>query len=92
MPDQFYDLAPIEFETALEDYKNVSEDKQRFELEKMRIQTLYLFNTQVKNPVTDVRKFMPFEWDKTVIYIPTNEDWQYFDNIVKKWQAKQSTN
>jgi len=92
MPQQFYDLTPKEFELALDDYDEAEERREKFELEKMRLQTLYLVNVHIKDKVTDLRKFMPFEWDKYEVYVPTDADWKHFDELVKSWQVKQSPN
>lgn len=92
MPKQFYKLAPVEFDYALKDYFKEEERRERFELEKMRLQTLYLVNCQIKDQISDPRKLMPFSWDIVEVYIPKDEDWEHFDNLIKSWQLKQSTN
>jgi hypothetical protein len=58
----------------------------------MRLQTLFYVNCHIKEPLDSPKQLMPFEWDINEIketYIPTDEDWQYFDEMAKKWQVKQ---
>jgi len=94
MPAQFYELSPAEFNEGLHEWNEIYESQQRFELEKMRLQTLYLVNVQLdkNNRFNDARKFMPFAWDHIEVFVPTKEDWEHFDKLVKSWQAKPSTN
>lgn len=92
MPADFYNLTPIEFSYALIDKFKSEERIERFELEKMRLQTLYLVNCHLKDPPDSVTKLMPFKWDevqKAVEFVPTEEDWKYYDELAKKWQPKQ---
>ena len=93
-PDKFYNLIPVEFTQALQQWNTDREAQERFELEKMRLQTLYLMNVHLKTPLKKVTDLMEFEWDKkeSEVFIPTTEDWQHFDKLGKKWQLKQSTN
>lgn len=93
-PAQFYNLTPLEFDEALVDWNKVEESRQHFELEKMRIQTLYLVNIQLKkeDQIKDARKLITFPWDKIDVYIPTVEDWAHFEKLADKWRQKQSTN
>lgn len=91
MPAQFYELTPREFNAALKISNDYDETLQRFELEKMRLQTLYLINVHLdkKDKITDVRKLMPFAWDQVQVHIPTQDDWEKFDKIAQKiWQQK----
>jgi hypothetical protein len=94
MPDQFLKLTPRQFSFALDDAFKKEERRERFELEKMRLQTFHLVNIQLdrKNKISDIRKLMPFAWEKVKVHVPTAEDWERMDNIVKKCLAKQSTN
>ena len=99
MPAQFYTLAPIEFDQAISDKNKQDENREKFELETMRLQTVILVNTQLEKQhvIKDPRKLIAFPWDDkkgdSDTYIPTPEDWERFDNISKKiWQGKQSTN
>jgi len=82
--NEFLSLTPRVFDYALRDYAKLKEERERFELEKMRLQTWVLYNTQIKDPIRDIRKFMPFEWDKIEAYMPTNEEWQKYDELIKK--------
>ena len=92
-PGQFYDLTLVEFYHAQQCYVKEQERKERFNLEMMRLQTMYLVNPHIKQAVTDPRKFMPFTWDKFEVYVPTNDEWNELRVIHQKlWHQKQSTN
>jgi hypothetical protein len=64
--DDFYNLTPIEFDYALGDYIKEVELNNRFELEVMRLQTLYLVNMQLdqNNQIKDVKDLMRFKWEE----------------------------
>jgi len=89
---QFYDLTPIEFDFALQEYNKIQEEREKFELEKMRLQTLYLVNVHLKNTINDVRKLMPFTWDKFEVYVPTEIEWDELQKLADKIWQKQSQN
>lgn len=83
-------MCPVEFFAALADWEKTETARQRFEMEKMRLQTLYLVNIQLDkhSKITDVRRLMPLPWDEFKIHIPTPEEWQEIDAINKKVLAK----
>lgn len=84
--NEFYDLSPIEFYHSLEEHRKAIDDNRRFELNKMRLQTFYLFNIQVdkKNRFKSPEKMMPFDWEKVQkeVVIPTPEKW---DELQKRY-------
>ena len=86
--EEFYYLTPIEFHYALIDVNEQRKIDQRFELEKMRIQTFYLLNIQLsKNDKFDSPlEMMPFEWDKIKakeVLTLTSEDWTQIEERFK---------
>ncbi len=94
MPAQFYKLCPVEFYQALADYDKQLGQQERASLEMMRLQTFYLLKPHMqKHASNDLRKFMPFPWDKFEVHIPTQEEWAEIAEMNKKlWEAKQSMN
>jgi hypothetical protein len=87
-PADFYDLTPKEFFAALDDHKTILEGQTRLQMEIMRMQAMINVNCHTGKKHTDPRTFMPFEWDKTEVFVPTNDDWQYLDKVFEKWQTK----
>ena len=65
---QFYESAPIEIDSALEDWENVrqyEDEKHHAELEMLRLQTSYLLNVQLdkKSRIKDPKKLIQFGWE-----------------------------
>ena len=91
---QFMDLTPLEFYHALQDRDDAIEAGRRFELEKMRLQTFYLYNmsrTKKADQARNVKKFMTFAWERAAVEPPrilTEEEWKELDEKVKRLTAK----
>jgi len=73
----------------LQDWQETEERLERFELEKMRIQTAYMVNCQIKDPIRDIRKFMPFPWDTIEVYVPTEIEWEKADRMFENLGNRQ---
>lgn len=73
-------MTPIEFHYAIKDFNEQIKYNQRFELDKMRIQTFYLLNIQLsrEDKYNSPKEMMPFEWDniepKIILELDDN-DW-----------------
>lgn len=78
MPKDFYKLAPIEFDYALEDWQ--SEDRNKWE--RMRLNTFHLLNIHLKKQLKHVWELMPFDWDK----IP--EKIEFSDEYIERIKAR----
>ena len=63
---EFYDLSPVEFYYAMEEYSEIQKEKHRIVFDSMRLQTVFLLNVQLakKDKISDVTKLMKFPWDK----------------------------
>ena len=93
---EFLEYTPLEFNRLLEIKQNDNVVSYRLDMERMRLQTMVLFNIQVADK--DRRKtpqaFMPFEWDiKTEkedveAKEPTAEEWEHYDSIGTTGQRK----
>lgn len=62
----FYQMTPIEFQYALNDFNGIEEEKRKIVFESMRLQTMHIhnINPNTKNKMKNVKIFMPFEWDR----------------------------
>lgn len=75
MPEQFYKLAPIEFDYALTDWQ--TEDRNKWE--RMRLNVFHLLNIHLKKPLKRVWDLMPFDWDERPEDIVFSQE--YIDRI-----------
>jgi len=64
--EQFYDMTPVELHYAFEDFNELEENRIRVGYERMRLQTMFLVNTQIRREkqFTNPKKLMKFKWDK----------------------------
>jgi hypothetical protein len=63
---QMDDLTPVELHYGLVDFFERNEQLIKADFERMRLQTMYLVNIQVRkeDQKQDVTKFMPLPWDE----------------------------
>lgn len=92
-PDQFFNLTPLEFFNALEDHNKRTDNSRQFQLETMRLQTLYLINANLPEhkQYKDPRVLMKFEWEKDPSAEPvemTEQDWLDLDERMKQISDK----
>jgi len=92
-PNAFLAYTPLEFNRLLIVKADEKYNNYKIDMERMRLQTLYLVNVQIKEKIKDATKLMPFDWDENthkndVDAKPmTEEDWEALDkfaNINKK--------
>jgi len=92
-PNAFLAYTPLEFNRLLIVKADEKYNNYKIDMERMRLQTLYLVNVQIKDKIKDATKLMPFDWDENthkndVDAKPmTEEDWEALDkfaNINKK--------
>lgn len=92
-PDAFLAYAPIEFDRLLSVKADEKYNKYKLDMERMRLQTLYLVNVQIKDKIKEASRLMPFAWDVSTHKNDadnkpmTEEDWEALDkfaNITKK--------
>ena len=86
-PDAFLAYTPIEFDRLLVVKADEKYNNYKLDMERMRLQTLYLVNVQIKDKIKEATKLMPFEWDKTThkndteVKPMTEEDWEALDKF-----------
>jgi hypothetical protein len=72
-PNDFWELTPIEFDVifSLHNRRKREEfrDSYRTDMERMRMQTLYLINVHLSknNIIKTVEELIPFPWDKNSV-------------------------
>ena len=88
--DVFLAYTPLEFDRLLVVKAEQQYNDYKLDMERMRLQTLYLVNVQIKDKIQDARKLMPFEWDgadfqknDTDGREMTEEDWALLDSKFK---------
>lgn len=79
-------LIPLEFYYMNKAYNEDEEEKRKFELMKMRLQTFYLINIQLdrNNKIKKPEILMPFYFDETElkeVHIPDQAKWDLLQRI-----------
>lgn len=66
---EFYDLSPVEFYYAMEEYSEIQMTHHKTTYDSMRLQTVFLLNVQLskKDRIREVTQLMKFPWDKEVV-------------------------
>jgi hypothetical protein len=64
--EQFYDITPVELHHAFKDFEEVETNRIKIGYERMRLQTMYLVNTQLERnkQFKDPKRLMKFKWDE----------------------------
>ena len=84
-PDVFLAYTPKEFDKLLMVKGDEKNNQYKLDMERMRLQTLYLVNVQIKDKIKEASKLMPFPWDSdgvkndTDVKPMTDEDWEALD-------------
>ena len=84
--DIFLAYTPLEFDKLLVVKAEDKYNSYKMDMERMRLQTLYLVNVQIKDKIKEASRLMPFDWDKhthkedTDGAPMTEADWEALDN------------
>ncbi|OQY11124.1 MAG: hypothetical protein B6I31_05490 [Desulfobacteraceae bacterium 4572_19] len=59
-------MTPVEFQYALNDFRELQEQDIKISYERMRVQTMHIHNISsvTKKKYKNVKQFMPFTWEK----------------------------
>lgn len=85
---QFYDLTPLEFYEALKDYAAQEKTKGQIHYEAARFICVSVWNSsgkKLRQPIRDVKDFMPFPWEKTKV-----QDWTEMMAAMREVATKQN--
>ena len=81
----FLAYTPIEFDKLLMVKGDEKNNQYKLDMERMRMQTLYLVNVQIKDKIKEASRLMPFPWDSDGVKNDidskpmTDEDWEALD-------------
>ena len=87
--DAFLAYTPLEYDKLLVVKADEKYNAYKLDMERMRLQTLYLVNVQIKDKIKDATKLMPLPWDKDTSKNDTDgremteEDWALLDRKFK---------
>lgn len=88
-PISFYSMTTEELFCAIHGARRVIEMQERSEWERMRMQTFYLLQPQVKkNSLRKPTQLMKFDWDQVVVPAPTQREFERAKDRINDRDAK----
>lgn len=89
-PEQYYQMTPVEFQRALDDYAEQKKEQEQTQFEAARYLAVNVWNAQgrflraqVNNPV----EFLPFPWEKER---QKAQSWQEMLNLMQSIAVRQN--